>query len=147
MKAKKKAHAYPKRIRQQAATLEAVRSAPVQSPELNSRKGCLDTAMAAVLGDRQLNYGTAEDNFARIAHLHNAWLEVRNTQTKFGPDGVAVGRHNAYDKITPGDVAIMAIMTKIARLANTPAHADSWADIAGYAACGAAVNGAKFNED
>jgi hypothetical protein len=35
------------------------------------------------------------------------------------------------------DVAIFEIMVKVARLAETPDHFDSWTDIAGYAACGA----------
>jgi hypothetical protein len=42
-------------------------------------------------------------------------------------------------KLTAVDVAMMLIDVKLARLENDPAHADSWIDVAGYAACGAEV--------
>lgn len=38
--------------------------------------------------------------------------------------------------IAPWEVSIFNILLKVARLANMPAHKDSWIDIAGYAACG-----------
>ena len=113
-----------------------------RNSEFDSRKGCLDTASKAVLGDRQLNYGTAESNFSRIAHLWNAYLETRNT----GRSNEAVNPMHRGAFVSSHDVAAMNILLKLARLANTPNHADSWADIAGYAACGAAVNGAKYED-
>lgn len=109
--------------------------------KVSSRKGCLDTAAAAVLGDRALNYGSAEDNFARIAHLQNAYLDIRKVQ---GEDRAIGDQLLRGSEITPHDVAIMTILVKIARLANTPSHADSWADIAGYAACGAEINKVQY---
>jgi hypothetical protein len=43
----------------------------------------------------------------------------------------------------PWEVAALMILMKLARLANNRAHRDSWADIAGYAACGADITEAK----
>lgn len=83
---------------------------------------CLDSAKDAVCGDRHLNYGSAEDNFTRIRDLWNAWFA-----TKY-PD--------IENPFTKYDVAMMMILMKVARLAHTPGHKDSWIDIAGYAACG-----------
>ena len=88
-------------------------------PNLDKKKTCLLAAQAAVCGDRPLNYGNPENNFGRIAILWNAWNAVRRP-------GPYVG----------ADVAIMMDLVKSARLANNPAHSDSWIDKAGYAACG-----------
>lgn len=83
----------------------------------------LDDAKATV-ADRGVAYGGVEDNFARIARLWNMHLLNRS-----GHEG----------KLTPGDVAMMMVLMKIARLENQPDHPDSWTDIAGYAACGAEI--------
>jgi len=88
-------------------------------PNLDKKKTCLIAAHAAVCGDRPLNYGKPEANFNRIAALWNTWNTVRHA----GP-------------YTGTDVAIMMDLVKTARLANNPAHSDSWIDKAGYAACG-----------
>jgi Domain of unknown function (DUF6378) len=88
-------------------------------PNLDKKKACLIAAQAAVCGDRPLNYGKPEANFNRIAALWNTWNMVRHA----GP-------------YTGTDVAIMMDLVKTARLANNPAHSDSWIDKAGYAACG-----------
>jgi hypothetical protein len=87
----------------------------------------LDTAKATVSG-RGKNYGKPEDNFARIA-LH--W------------DTFLCNRYGSTPALTPGDVAVMMCLMKIARLENDPTHADSWIDLAGYAACGAEIETAK----
>ncbi len=134
------------RKRNRVAAIE-ITATNLNPPQVSARKGCLDTAAAAVLGDRALNYGSAEDNFGRIAHLFNAYLDVRKTKVpgEAGDLGaMTVIGQGRGQPLTETDVAIMSIMTKIARLANTPDHADSWADIAGYAACGAEVNDAKY---
>jgi Domain of unknown function (DUF6378) len=86
---------------------------------VDKKKTCLLAAQAAVCGDRPLNYGSPENNFGRIAILWNAWNAARRP-------GPYVG----------ADVAIMMDLVKSARLANNPAHSDSWIDKAGYAACG-----------
>ncbi len=41
--------------------------------------------------------------------------------------------------IDEADVAVMGALIKVARLAETPDHEDSWVDLAGYAACGRQV--------
>jgi len=94
------------------------------------RKTVLDAAAAAVLGDRQLNYGSPEDNFGRIAKLWNTHLE--NAGIIEASDGARL--------MSRADVAVFLVLLKAARLANTPDHLDSWTDIAGYAACGAEVS-------
>ena len=81
------------------------------------------------VADRGLNYGSPEDNFNRIATLWNAWLNIR------------YGDKNDIDfDIDTTDVTIMMDLVKKARIANNPAHLDSWVDVAGYAACGANIN-------
>lgn len=84
-----------------------------------NRTDTLTRAAHAVSGQRNTNYGTPEDNFARIAGLWSQHLGVSITST---------------------DVALMMVLLKVARLRHDPGHEDSWVDIAGYAACGAEVN-------
>ena len=81
-----------------------------------TRKECLDAAGKAVLTDRAREYGHPEDCFGLIAAL---W-----------------SRYTGCD-ISTADVAAMMILLKLARIEGNPRHADSWVDIAGYAACGA----------
>lgn len=95
----------------------------------DKREICLNTAMSAVTGDRQLNYGSPEDNFERIAIMWNAYLDIRPVPREA--------------PIAAVDVAHFQDLLKTARLVNNPAHADSWADKAGYSACGAAITNAK----
>lgn len=115
---------------------------PSDSKDVDQRKVCLASALTAVTGDRHLNYGAAEDNFGRIAHLQNAYLETRQSgkfEADRSPDSDNLTLVRGQP-ITPTDVAMLLIMVKIGRLANQPNHADSWSDIAGYAACGAGIN-------
>lgn len=81
-----------------------------------TRKECLDAAAKAVLTDRAREYGYPEDSFGLIAAL---W-----------------SRYTGCD-ISTADVSAMMILLKLARVKGNPRHADSWVDIAGYAACGA----------
>lgn len=83
-----------------------------------NRTELLNKALEIVNGARQENYGSPEQNFARIAAFWTLYLQ----------------RH-----ITPADVAIMMILMKTARLQNNVKHEDSWIDIAGYAANGVEV--------
>jgi len=89
-------------------------------------EACLRKALDVVTGARRKSYGTPEDNFQRIANLWNSHLSEK--------DGAP---------LTPTDVAVMMILMKCARLQETPNHADSWVDIAGYAACGVRTSGAQ----
>ena len=86
----------------------------------NGREEVLTTAMDAVLGDRNLNYGNPEDNFQSIADLWNVQMG---------------GKLAEGEKFTAKDVAFLMIQVKMGRLMNTPDHVDSLVDVAGYAAC------------
>lgn len=79
----------------------------------------LDTAKTYICGPREQTYGSAVDNFGRIARLWSVYLSV---------------------PVSASDVACMMILLKMARLNTTPDHIDSWVDIAGYAACGGEVS-------
>lgn len=102
---------------------EPVEAAP--APDTNPLKALLDEATETVAA-RGKPYGGVEDNFERIARLWTAHL---------------ANRYNAHAilKLDGTDVALMMVMLKVARLANDPAHRDSWVDIAGYAACGGSL--------
>jgi len=70
-------------------------------------------------GPRGRDYGPPEVNLGeRTADLMDAYLRHRDSEVD--------GR----------DVCILQIMVKIARLIESPAHKDSWMDIAAYAAAG-----------
>ena len=82
--------------------------------------GYLQKAMeiSGSTGARGNTYGTAESNFTRIAALWNAQLGERLTSP-----------------LQVEDVAILMLLLKTSRLANSPTHMDSWIDIAGYVNC------------
>jgi Domain of unknown function (DUF6378) len=89
------------------------------------RTAILRAAIDAV-AERNKRYGEPEDNFHRIALLWNAYLACRREPAA---------------PLSSADIAIMLGEVKIARLANDPAHEDSWVDLAGYAGCGAECSG------
>lgn len=84
------------------------------------RASLLDEAKALVTGDRNNTYGAPTQDFDRTAGALTA-MGYR------GPNGRDLKAH---------DVAILVAMVKISRLMWTPQKRDSWADLAGYAACG-----------
>lgn len=86
-----------------------------------SRKEILEKAAEIVSGEREDTYGGPEDSFRLIAKLWEAYLGA------------------AERVITPEDVAAMMALLKIARLAKSSDHLDSWIDLAGYAACGGEI--------
>ena len=98
------------------------RSVPRQ-PDV--KEAIADEAKRIVTGARRANYGKPENNFERIARLWTAHL--KNT-----------GRDV---EIVAGDVSLLMILMKVARLAETPDHRDSFVDVVGYALTGAEVNG------
>ena len=81
-----------------------------------TRGETLQAASRAVSGDRDRAYGRPEDNFRLIAELWSAYKGTPFTRT---------------------DVAMMMGLLKIARVRSNPENADSFVDLAGYAACGA----------
>lgn len=78
------------------------------------RADFLRRAQKCVCGGRDGDYGTPEDNFGTIAKL---WTIYRGTT------------------FTAKDVAMMMALLKIARIRNGRYSADSYVDLAGYAAC------------
>ncbi len=95
-------------------------------PASGPRARCLANAAGAVLKARNGNYGDPEDNFETIAGLWTAYFK-RKSQAQ------GVVSPLPFDR---SDVALMTALIKVARLAQTPGHEDSWTDLAGYAACG-----------
>ena len=83
-----------------------------------NRKETLEKAMECVLGQREQDYGTPENNFKTIADLWTAYLGL---------------------EIRAVDVAMMMALLKIARVAGGSGTADSFVDLAGYAACAAEI--------
>ena len=84
-----------------------------------TKREILEKAADIVDGERQKDYGSPEQAFKRIANLWGAYL----------------GR-----ELTAKDVSILMMLLKIARLMQNSEHADSWVDIAGYAACGGSIS-------
>lgn len=98
----------------------------------------LNQTLKIVTGARRISYGKPEDNFACIGDLWTTYLRHRQR--------VQINDHQGPQvTITAGDVAAMMILMKTARLAETPNHADSWRDTAGYAACGVRATGADLS--
>jgi hypothetical protein len=88
---------------------------------VNARAECLQTAEQLVNGDRNTQYDEPSADFRRTAGMWSAYL------------GVPIELH---------DVAAMMALLKLARIRHAPTKADSWVDLAGYAACGYDVSGA-----
>lgn len=82
------------------------------------RPEILDKAKMCVCGQRENEYGSPENNFARIASLWSAYKDV---------------------EFTANDVAMMMALLKIARIQSGTATEDSFVDLAGYAACGGEI--------
>lgn len=77
------------------------------------RAEILEAARVCVCGEREQDYGTPEDSFALIGKLWTAYMGVH---------------------FTPKDVAMMMALLKVARI-KAGDTADSFVDLAGYAAC------------
>lgn len=85
------------------------------------RDSILNAARNIVCNGRDKEYGEPEDSFDTIACLWSAYLAA------------AIGRPFVLHST---DVAAMMALLKIARIATDSGKADSWIDLAGYAACG-----------
>lgn len=94
-----------------------------------TRADILHAAEKCVCGQREQDYGTPEDNFETIAGLWETYLRRACVDEAGG----------VY--IDANDVAMMMALLKIARIAAGGGKADSWIDLAGYAACGAECEG------
>ena len=83
-----------------------------------TRPEILDKAKACVCGQREQDYGSPENNFGLIGMLWTTYLGTM---------------------VTANDVAMMMALLKIARIKSGTATADSFIDLAGYAACGGEI--------
>ena len=95
-------------------------SSPLPAPSL-TRSATLEAARD-VTASREAHHGDPRDTFVRIAEMWTAIL------------GTVVEAHH---------VALCMGALKIIRAAQDPKRGDNWVDLAGYAACGAEVAGAK----
>ena len=77
------------------------------------RAEILEAARICVCGEREQDYGSPEDSFALIGKLWSAYMGV---------------------PFSPKDVAMCMALLKVARI-NAGNKADSFVDLAGYAAC------------
>ncbi len=94
-----------------------------------TRADILHAAEKCVCGQRETDYGTPEDNFETIAGLWETYLSR------------ACVDEAGCVYIDASDVTMMMALLKIARIAAGGGKADSWIDLAGYAACGAECEG------
>lgn len=77
------------------------------------------------MGDREQDYGSPEDNFARIANLWTAYTGI---------------------KFTAHNVAMMLGLVKVGRAGSGVYHPDNYVDLAGYAACAGEIAGRMAEE-
>ena len=108
-------------------TADAEKLETEDEPEKLTRAAVLEKARACVCGEREEDYGSPEDSFGCIAELWEAYLRA------------ACVSPNAIVTLTPTDVAMLMALLKIARIGTSfvGGTADSFVDLAGYAACGA----------
>jgi len=89
------------------------------------RSKLLTDAALVIDGDRNVQYGNPIDDFSLTANMWQEYLRrimvTRNTEELY---------------LDPHDVAVMMMLVKISRLAQSPEKHDHWLDIAGYAGCG-----------
>lgn len=94
------------------------------------RAEILEAARVCVCGEREQDYGTPENNFETIGLLWGVYLRAAHPELA---KVMAVNHITAKD-VAAKDVAAMMGLLKVARIA-TGNKADSFVDLAGYAAC------------
>jgi hypothetical protein len=77
-----------------------------------------DAAYGIVTSDRREVYGDPQDTYRRISTMRAVIDECADPQVR---------------------EILGMIVTKVARLIQTPGHLDSWVDVAGYSRCGVMV--------
>jgi hypothetical protein len=93
------------------------------------REEVLLSALEIVTKDRNINYGSPEQNFQVIADLWSTYFNARSTLPRI--------------EFQTHDVAVLLILLKVARTVTSPDRLDHWVDIAGYAACGMEAQSAQ----
>ena len=97
-----------------------------------TRKETLEKAIECVCGQRELDYGSPENNFETIGLMWGVYLKAAHPEyTKSFPINI----------IGAKDVAMMMALLKIARICTGTGIEDSFVDLAGYAACGGEIAG------
>ena len=93
----------------------------------NTERAKLLTDAASIIdGDRNVQYGNPIDDFSLTASMWQEYL--RRIMVTRNTDGAVY--------LDPHDVAVMMMLVKVSRLAQSPEKHDHWLDIAGYAGCG-----------
>lgn len=92
--------------------------------EYTVREHTLNEAKDCIMGDREQDYGSPENNFQTIADFWSTYLGI---------------------EVTAQQVADMMILMKISRIKNGGGTGDSYVDIAGYAACGNEIRMNNYN--
>lgn len=99
-----------------ATNIANAAAGPLGDPTANkTRVQVIHEGAALVVGDRQQDYGSPQENFQRIADLWNTHLAG-----------------NLLQNLSPRQVAEMMVLLKMARTINSPKR-DSYVDIVGYA--------------
>jgi hypothetical protein len=94
---------------------------------MKARAQMLNDVIGIIGGEREQDYGTPEENFARIAELWTSAFD-RNFSAK--------------------EVAVAMILLKIAREQSSDNIVqDNWTDIAGYAACAYEIDNRKLEKE
>ena len=103
-----------------------------------ARRELLEEAADLVDGDRNAQYGDPVDDFRRTAAYWSTHLggvlrrKANECRVVLGDDVLDI-----VDRLLdPHDVAVMMQQLKQSRLAWMPHKRDTWADAAGYVACG-----------
>lgn len=103
--------------------IEKIESGRKENDESVDRKEILEAATRCVCGERERDYGTPERNFELIGELWTTYLKAKCVSPE------------ADVCINGEDVATLMCLFKIARIATGRGKADSFIDLAGYAAC------------
>ena len=124
----------PLRDADQDAALRAALDSPtvVKKREVNIRGQVLETTNNLVNGDRNNQYGDPRQDFQRTADYFTTYLNS------------VIEREHGELLVRPHDIGILQILLKVSRLSWTPAKADHYYDIAGYAACAADCADAEY---
>lgn len=112
------------------SVLAAIRQqAEANYTQIRNQEPVLAEAERIIHGQRNDDYGKAEDSFRIIAGFWDDYLSNQCcTGTKF-------------DGLSAIDVAHMMILLKIARVTTSHGSRDSYVDIAGYAALATEIGG------
>lgn len=106
----------------QKKATQGIPAAPFDNDLPNRRAQVLRTAESLVNGQRADDYGPPAENFGRVAAMWSAQFAAK-----------------LKEPLTADEIAIALVHLKLSRLANTPDHADSFIDAAGYIALAAEI--------